>query len=204
MNKKKEPDTNLKKQEKFSFSKINKEKIDKVILKYPKGKQASAVLPILDLAMRQNNGYLTNEAIEEVAQILEMPTIKVYEVATFYTMFNLNPVGKNLVQVCTTTPCWLRGSDRILSACNKKLGIETNETTKDNLFTLIEVECLGACVNAPVVQINDHYYEDLNEERTIKILDALSNNVDIPYGSQDTNRIGAAPVKITSVKEDNC
>tara|TARA_B100001123_G_C14990557_1_gene899395 strand:+ start:224 stop:829 length:606 start_codon:yes stop_codon:yes gene_type:complete len=191
----KQTESFLKEKNKFKFSSVNEQKISKIILKYPKGRQASAVLPLLDLAMRQNEGYISNSVIEEVAHILEMPIIKVYEVATFYSMFNLKPVGKNLVQICTTTPCWLRGSDKVLGVCMKKLGIKVNETTKDNLFTLMEVECLGACVHAPMMQVNDHYYEDLNEERTVKILDALSKNIKISHGSQDANRIGSAPIK---------
>ena len=180
----KQTESFLKEKNKFKFSSVNEQKISKIILKYPKGRQASAVLPLLDLAMRQNEGYISNSVIEEVAHILEMPIIKVYEVATFYSMFNLKPVGKNLVQICTTTPCWLRGSDKVLGVCMKKLGIKVNETTKDNLFTLMEVECLGACVHAPMMQVNDHYYEDLNEQNFKELLLKIKNNEKTLKGSQ--------------------
>ena len=179
----------------FEFTKENLIKIDKEIKKYPKERKASAIIALLYLAQEQNNNWIPLEAIKKIAKFLEVSYIQVYEVATFYSMFNLKPVGKNLVQICTTTPCWLRGSDKVLGVCMKKLGIKVNETTKDNLFTLMEVECLGACVHAPMMQVNDHYYEDLNEERTVKILDALSKNIKISHGSQDANRIGSAPIK---------
>jgi NADH-quinone oxidoreductase subunit E len=128
--------------------------------------------------------------MDEIARILSMPPIKVYEVATFYSMYNLAPVGKYLVQVCSTTPCWLCGSDKIVKACEEKLGIHPGETTRDGMFTLVEVECLGACVNAPMVQINDDYYEDLTPERTGEILRALKEGKNVPIGSQ-TGRQGS-------------
>ena len=115
-------------------------------------------------------------AIEYVANMLEMPYMRAYEVATFYTMFNLKPVGKYHIQVCTTTPCWLRGSDDIMKICEKKLGVKLKETTEDQKFTLSEIECLGACVNAPVLQINDDYYEDLTQEKMEKLIDKLQND----------------------------
>ena len=143
------------------------------IAKYPPGRQASAVLPLLDLAQRQSGGWLPLAAMDRVAQILGMPAIRVYEVATFYTMFHLRPVGKYLLQACTTTPCWLRGSDAVVAACERKLGIEMGGTTPDGLFTLVEVECLGACVNAPILQVNDDFYEDIDGPKTEALLDAL-------------------------------
>ena len=144
----------------------------KLIAKYPPGRQASAVLPLLDLAQRQS-GWLPRAAMDKVAQILDMAPIRVYEVATFYTMFNLKPVGRYLLQACTTTPCWLRGSDELTAACRSS-SASAGRTTADGKFTLIEVECLGACVNAPVVQINDDFYEDLDAASMEKVLDACA------------------------------
>ena len=176
----------------FKFNKINLAKIENIISKYPSERQASALLPLLDLAQRQNDNWLPLEAMNEVAKILDIPKIKVLEVATFYTMFNLAPVGKFLVQICGTTPCWLRGSDKITEACKNKLGIDYGETTKDNQFTLMEVECLGACSNAPMVQINDTYYEDLTENNIINILDFLSQGKKPKEGPQ-SDRKGSEP-----------
>lgn len=166
----------------------------KHVAKYPAGKQRSATLPLLDLAQRQNGGWLSREAMDYVADFLGLPAIKVYEVATFYTMFNLQPVGKNLIQVCRTTPCWLRGSDKLTHACKDKLGIDLHETTADGNFTLVEVECLGACVNAPMVQINDDYFEDLTAESMVKIIDDLAAGKKVQKGSQ-IGRQCSAPVE---------
>ncbi|ABE04473.1 NADH-quinone oxidoreductase subunit E [Rickettsia bellii] len=160
----------------FSFDKKNLSLAEDIIKKYPPEGKRSAILPLLDLAQRQNGGWLPVPAIEYVANMLEMPYMRAYEVATFYTMFNLKPVGKNHIQVCTTTPCWLRGSDDIMKTCKEKLGIKDEEVTKDQKFSLIEIECLGACVNAPVVQINDDYYEDLTPEKMEAIIDKLRND----------------------------
>ncbi len=158
----------------FAFTEQNHKLAEKHIAKYPEGRQASAVLPLLDLAQRQHDNWLPLAAIEHVAEILSMPVIKVMEVATFYTMFNLAPVGKYHIQVCGTTPCWLRGAAEIKDLCKKKLDIDLGETSKDRIFSLCEVECLGACANAPVVQINDDYYEDLDATAMEKILDDFS------------------------------
>jgi NADH-quinone oxidoreductase subunit E len=176
----------------FEFSADNIERAHRIIAKYPVGRQASAVLPLLDLAQRQNGGWLTLPALDYIAQFLEMPPIRVYEVATFYTMFNLNPVGRYHVQVCTNLPCWLRGSDEIIEACRRRLGIGVGETTEDGLFTVSEVECLGACVNAPMAQIGDDYYEDLSPESMEKILGALARGETPKAGSQ-IGRRGAEP-----------
>lgn len=176
----------------FEFNKEHSAQAKAHIAKYPKDRSASAVIPLLDLAQRQLGGSLNQDAIEHVASMLGMPPIRVLEVASFYTMLNLEPVGKHHVQVCTTTPCWLRGSDEILSACKKKLGIDCGEVTKDGEFSLIEVECLGACVNAPMVQINDDYYEDLTPESMKKLLDDLSKGKQPETGSQ-TGRQTSAP-----------
>jgi NADH-quinone oxidoreductase subunit E len=168
----------------FAFTAENAEKAEQIIAKYPLRRQASAVMPLLDLAQRQHQNWLPQAAMNMVAEMLEMPRIRVYEVATFYTMYNLAPVGRHFVQVCTTTPCWLRGSDDVVAACKNKLGIGLGETTADGKFTVIEVECLGACVNAPMVQINDDYYEDLTAESTAALLDALSKGETPKVGSQ--------------------
>ena len=157
----------------FSFSNENKLRAGKIIARYPQGRAGSALLPLLELAQRQNDDWLPKAAIRYVANFLNVPETRAFEVATFYSMFRLTPRGKFLVQVCRTTPCWLRGSDTILDACTKCLEIMVGETTKDNLFTLVEVECLGACVNAPVVQINDSYYEELTDGKLSSIIEDL-------------------------------
>jgi len=159
--------------ESFAFTPENLEKAKAHIAKYPPGRQASAVLPLLDLAQRQHDNWLPRAAMDHVADLLEMPRIRVYEVATFYSMFNLRPVGRHFFQICTTTPCWLSGSDEVIAACRRKLGIGIGETTADGQFTLTEVECLGACVNAPIIQVNDDFYEDLDGASTEKLIDAL-------------------------------
>ncbi len=170
--------------ETFEFSADYKARADAVIAKYPEGRQRSAVMPLLDLAQRQCGGWLPMPAIEYVADYLSMPAIRVLEVASFYTMYNLKPVGKHFVQVCTNLPCWLNGSDNIMRACHNKLGIKSGETTEDGEFSLLEVECLGACVNAPMMQINDDYYEDLDSEATARILDDLKAGKQPKTGSQ--------------------
>jgi NADH-quinone oxidoreductase E subunit len=168
----------------FAFSEENLACAREIIAKYPPGRQASAVIPLLDLAQRQNGGWLPQPALDYLAGFLEMPPIRVYEVATFYTMFNLKPVGRHHVQVCTNLPCWLRGSDDVLATCQRTLGVGPGETTADELFTVSEVECLGACVNAPMMQIGDDYYEDLTPEAVEKILEALRAGQQPKPGSQ--------------------
>lgn len=158
----------------FAFASIHQEKVDEILQKYPVGRQASAILPLLDLAQRQCGGWLPIEAIEAVAVLLKMPLIRAYEVASFYTMFNLKPVGKHHIQLCRTTPCWLRGSAEIQSICETHLGLKPGQITADGKFSLQEVECLGACINAPVVQINDDYFEDLTPESMKTILQNLA------------------------------
>ena len=170
--------------ETFEFDAGNLELADSFIAKYPEGWQASAVMPILDLAQRQSGGWLPKAAMDTVAGMLDMPPIRVYEVATFYTMYNLKPVGKHHVQVCTNLPCWLQGSDAVTGACRKVLGIDFGMTTEDGMFTLSEVECLGACVNAPMMQIGDDYYEDLDFGSTEEILEALKAGETPKPGSQ--------------------
>jgi len=178
--------------ESFSFTPENLAKAKTHIAKYPPGRQASAVLALLDLAQRQHDNWLPRAAMDVVAEMLAMPRIRVYEVASFYTMFNLRSVGRHFFQICTTTPCWLRGSDAVVAACERKLGIGIGETTRDGLFTLKEVECLGACVNAPIVQVNDDFYEDLDGPATEALIEALKRGAKPPKGSV-AGRQGSAP-----------
>ncbi len=176
----------------FAFTAESLAQAQAVIAKYPAGRQASAVLPLLYIAQKQNHNWLPRAAMDHVAELLQMPPIRVYEVATFYTMFHLQPVGTWLLQACTTTPCWLRGSDAVVDTCRRKLGIDIGGTTPDGKFSLIEVECLGACVNAPILQVNDDFYEDLDATLTEQLLDALSRGEPPPRGSM-TGRQNAAP-----------
>ena len=170
--------------EEFAFETAYLEKAKELIANYPPGRQASAVIGVLDLAQRQF-GWLPRVAMDEVAKLLDMAPIRVYEIATFYTMFQLKPKGKYLLQVCTTTPCWLRGSDEIMKACQHAADGET--------FSVQEVECLGACVNAPVVQINDDFYEDLDEASMNKVLDAFRRG-ETPKPGPQVDRQTSAPV----------
>ncbi len=176
----------------FAFTEENLAEAERHIAKYPDGRQASALLPLLHLAQRQNAGFLTLQALDYIAAFLQMAPIRVYEVATFYTMFKLHPMGRHHVEVCTNVPCWLRGSDDILAACRQKLGIGPGETTADGMFTVSEAECLGACVNAPMMQIGDDYYEDLTPETTVAIIEALARGETPKPGSQSGRR-GAEP-----------
>ncbi len=168
----------------FAFSDDNLAKARAIIDKYPPGREASAILPLLMLAQRQGSGWLPQPALDYVADFLHMPPIRVYEVATFYTMFRLKPVGRYHVEVCTNISCWLRGSDDILAACWERLGIGPGETTADGMFTVSEAECLGACVNAPMLQIGPDYYEDLTADTTKAILDDLAAGRTPKPGSQ--------------------
>jgi NADH-quinone oxidoreductase subunit E len=179
--------------ESFEFAAENLDLAKAHIAKYPPGRQASAVLPLLWIAQDQNGGWLPRAAMDHVAEILGMAPIRVYEVATFYTMFNVHPVGRYLLQACTTTPCWLRGSDEVVHACERKLGIEFGGTTADGLFSLVEVECLGACVNAPILQVNDDFYEDLDGPATEALLDALRAG-SAPSPGSVIGRRGSEPV----------
>ncbi len=175
----------------FTFSAEHQTRAEQIIAKYPSGYQASAVIPLLDLAQRQE-GWVTKPAIEVIAGMLDMAVIKVLEVATFYTMFNLYPVGKCHIQVCTNISCWLRGSDNVVKACTDKLGVNLGESTNDGAFTVSEVECAGACVNAPVVAVGDDYYEDVDYDSMTKLIDDLKAGNPPPFGSL-TGRQGAAP-----------
>jgi NADH-quinone oxidoreductase subunit E len=182
----------------FAFDDVSRAQIDGIIAKYPPGRQASAVLPLLALAQRQmgrttGSAWLPRAAMEEVARMLDMPPIRVYEVATFYLMYNLAPVGTYHLQVCTTTPCWLRGSDEVVAACRKVTGIKGwKETSADGKFTMTEVECLGACVNAPVLQVNDDFFEDLDGASTERLLQALQRG-EAPKPGSVTGRQTSAP-----------
>ena len=168
----------------FTFNEKSNELAKIALAKYPDDRKQSAVMPFLDIAQRQNNNWLSQECIEYVADQLEMPFIKVWEIVTFYTMYNTQPVGKNFVQVCTTTPCWLRGSEHVVRACKEIISENPTEVSSDNLCSWMEVECLGACVNAPMVQINDDFYEDLNYESTKNLLLSLIDNKPLQVGSQ--------------------
>ena len=167
----------------FKFTAENEKEIKRIIAKYPKGRQASAVMPLLDLAQRQHNNWIPMAAIEVIANRLEMAEIRVLEVATFYTMFNLKPVGKYFLQACTTTPCWLRGSEEMMRCIKDRYDIASGQTSACGRFSLLEVECLGACVNAPILQVNDDFYEDLDYETTGALLDALEVGDPLPAGS---------------------
>ena len=182
----------------FAWSAENAEKVKEILARYPAGRQQSCTIPFLDLAQRQvgaetnTQGWLPVPVIEFVARELELPYIRVFEVATFYTMFNLVPVGRYHVQVCGTTPCMLRGSDDVMAAC-KSRGMKKGHTTADGMFTLTEVECMGNCANAPMVQINDDNYEDLDYDRTVAILDALAKGETPKAGTQLANRHTSEP-----------
>ena len=174
----------------FAFTRENEAEIKRIVAKYPKGRQASAVMPLLDLAQRQHDNWIPMKAIELIAKKLDMAEIRVLEVATFYTMFNLKPVGKYFLQACTTTPCWLRGSDNMMRCIKDRYGISSGETSECGRFTLLEVECLGACVNAPILQVNDDFYEDLDYASTGALLDSLEADEPLPVGSL-TGRFGS-------------
>ena len=169
--------------ENFEFNSSSLEAANTIISKYPKGKQQSAVMALLYIAQKQNNNWIPLAAMKYIAQFLGMPYIKVYEVATFYTMYNLSPVGKYFVQVCTTTPCMIRGANQLVNACKEKISPNESELSNDKSCSWIEVECLGACVNAPMMQINDDYYEDLDKEKALEILDKILKGKTPKHGS---------------------
>ncbi|XP_069702010.1 NADH dehydrogenase [ubiquinone] flavoprotein 2, mitochondrial [Periplaneta americana] len=175
----------------FEFTPENLKRAEAIMAIYPEGHKKAAVIPLLDLAQRQH-GWLPITAMHKVAEILSMPKMRVYEVATFYTMFNRNPTGKYHVQVCTTTPCWLRGSDDIMNCIKKKLNLNVGEMSPDGKFSLSEVECLGACVNAPMIQVNDDYFEDLSVKDTEEILEDLKNDR-VPKAGPRNGRFASEP-----------
>ena len=168
----------------FVFNNQNQSIIKNILLKYPQNKKSSAVMPLLYLAQKQHDNWIPLSAIKHISEILEMSYIKVYEVATFYSMYNLSPVGKFFVQVCTTTPCMIKGSGKIVEMCKKHISNKQGEINKFTNSSWVEVECLGACVNAPMIQINDKYYEDLNEKIAEKIFIEFKNNKLPDVGSQ--------------------
>ncbi len=178
--------------ENFEFSSYSLDAANKIISKYPEGKQQSAVMALLYIAQRQNDNWIPLAAMKYIAKILDMPYIKVYEVATFYSMYNLSPVGKFFIQVCTTTPCMIRGANELVDACKEKISINQSELSKDKMCSWTEVECLGACVNAPMMQINDEYYEDLDKNKTLEILDKIMKG-NIPKSGSYRGRINNEP-----------
>ena len=187
----KEPDS-------FAFDAESEAKIATILKRYPEGKQASAVIPLLYVAQRQmgrltQSAWVPRVAMDVIAERLSMPPIRVYEVATFYFMFNMKPIGRHHLQLCGTTPCMLRGSDDVLRACKDAGGLKgVGDTSADGMFTLTEVECLGACVNAPILQIDDDYYEDLNYESTVKLLEAFKRG-ERPKPGSAIGRMASAP-----------
>ena len=187
--------------ESFQFFKEKKDIDEKILKKYPENRKKSAVMPFLYLAQRQNKNWIPLTAMKYIAKYLEMPYIKVYEVATFYTMYNLAPVGKYFVQVCTTSPCLIRGANKLVKICKEKISKEENTLSENKLCSWLEVECLGACVNAPMMQINNDYYEDLDEKNTIEIIDSLLANKPIKSRSF-RNRTSSAPEKNKLIMND--
>jgi NADH-quinone oxidoreductase subunit E len=194
----------------FAFDAESEAEIARVLAKYPPGKQASAVLPLMHLAQAQmkratDSAWVPRAAMDEIARLLHMPAIRVYEVATFYLMFNTKPVGRWHLQVCTTTPCWLRGSDEVVAACRRVTGIKGwGETSADGMFTMTEVECLGACVNAPILQVNDDFYEDMDGPLATKLLEGLRRGERPPPGSmtgRQTSAPAGGPITLTSIAE---
>lgn len=189
----------------FTFTPEFQARVEKEIAKYPPGRQQSAVMALLDLAQRQH-GWVPRAAVAHIAALLDMAEIRVWEVLSFYTMYRTEPGGRVHVHVCTTTPCWLSGSDEVVAACRKKLGIDFGEATADGQFALHEVECLGACVNAPILQIDDDYYEDLDGPRTEAILDAFMRGETPTPGPQverQTSAPAGGPTTLQSVGGDD-
>tara|TARA_B100000427_G_scaffold74177_1_gene60235 strand:+ start:2786 stop:3400 length:615 start_codon:yes stop_codon:yes gene_type:complete len=186
----------------FKFNKVNVEIANKIILNYPEGKKQSAVMALLYLVQKQNSNWIPLAAMKYVAKYLEMPYIKVYEVATFYSMYNLAPVGKYFFQVCTTTPCMLRGAYKLVDVCKKKISKNENQISKDGKSSWMEVECLGACVNAPMLQLNSDYFEDLNTENLERIIDQISKN-ETPIPGSYKGRVNSEPENIRKTLLEN-
>ena len=190
--------------ESFEFSKDNLQEAEKEIKKYPKDKKASAVLALLYLVQKQNDNWIPLAAIKYVAKLLGIPYIQVYEVSTFYSMFNLSPVGKYFVQICTTTPCMIRGAKKIVDVCKQHISLKPNELSENKLCSWAEVECLGACVSSPIMQVNKDYFEDLNESKTEEIVKSLLED-NFPQAGSVENRKNTAPKtgKTTLLKVSN-
>ena len=178
----------------FKFTNINHVIAIIIKKKYPSNYPESSIMPLLMLAQAQNKGWVPKKAIEYIANFLKVPEIKVLEIATFYTMYNLSPIGNYHIEVCTTTPCMLRGSDEIIDVCKEKIGVKIGEVSKDKNFSLNRVECLGACVNAPVVKINENYFEDLNLDSFDKLIETIKNGKEFKVGPQ-IKRKGSEPIK---------
>ena len=178
--------------ESFEFNSVSLEEANKIISNYPKGKQQSAVMSLLYIAQKQNNNWIPLAAMKYIGKFLDMPYIKVYKVATFYSMYNLAPVGKYFVQVCTTSPCLLRGAGEIVKTCQKKISKDPNQISENGMCSWTEVECLGACVNAPMIQVNNDYYEDLDTSSAEKVLDSFLEDKPLKPGSSK-NRKSSAP-----------
>jgi NADH-quinone oxidoreductase subunit E len=195
--------------ESFAFDSESEAEITKIVAKYPEGRQASAVIPVLYVAQKQmkrqtGSAWIPVKAMDAVGHRLGMAPIRVYEVATFYFMFNMKPIGKYHLQVCTTTPCWLRGSDEVTAACRKETGIQGwGETSKDGMFTMTEVECLGACVNAPILQVDDDFYEDMDAGKVAELLASLRRGNPPKPGSmagRQTSAPEGGPITLTEVE----
>ena len=186
----------------FKFTEENLKKVEEILKRYPDKNKKSAVMPFLYLAQKQNNNWIPLAAMKYIANYLSMPYISVYEVATFYSMYNLAPVGKYFVQVCTTSPCLIRGADKIVKACKEKISPNENQISKKGSCSWIEVECLGACVNGPMMQINSDYYEDLDEKSSNEILDSLIQDKPLKPGSF-RGRKNTAPEKKQAINGEN-
>jgi NADH-quinone oxidoreductase subunit E len=191
----------------FAFDAESEAQLERIIARYPTGKQASAVIPLLYVAQRQmgrltGSAWVPRVAMDVIGERLSMPPIRVYEVATFYFMFNMKPIGRFHLQLCGTTPCMLRGSDDVMRACHDAAHVKVGQTSEDGLFTLTEVECLGACVNAPVLQVDDDYYEDLDYDRTVALIEALKRGERPKPGStigRQTSAPDGGPLTLTQV-----
>ena len=188
--------------ESFEFNSSSLEAAKSIVSKYPDGKQQSAVMALLYIAQRQNNNWIPLAAMKYIAKFLDMPYIKVYEVATFYSMYNLSPVGKYFIQVCTTTPCMIRGANKLVEACREKISKNESELSNDKSCSWMEVECLGACVNAPMVQINQDYFEDLDSVKLEKIIDKINNN-EKPNPGSYRGRLSSEPENIRKTLLDS-
>ena len=186
----------------FVFNEQSLKAVEKAISHYPKNKQKSAVMPLLYIAQKQNDNWIPLAAMKLIAKILNMPYIKVYEVATFYTMYNLSPVGEYFFQVCTTTPCMIRGAYKLVDVCKRTISENQSEISKDGKSSWLEVECLGACVNAPMVQINEDYFEDLDSEKLEKIIEKISNN-EKPKSGSYRGRLSSEPENMRKTLLDN-
>jgi len=180
--------------ESFKFTQVNLQEAENIIKKYPKNRKSSAVLAILYLVQKQHDNWIPLAAIKYVAKFLEIPYIQVYEIATFYSMFNLTPVGKYFIQICTTTPCMIRGANKVVDVCKKYITKNQDELSKNKLCSWTEVECLGSCVSAPMIQINQDYFEDLDEKKTEEIVRMLLNDK-FPTPGSYRNRKNTAPEK---------